>query len=170
MPDNSPIAEHAASMHGVFCHTCQAPAWNDGMEHHRLLMPAMLHRSLAAATTESRTTQWRTPSITSPYISGCVRDVSTDVALSSILTGQEQRDMFTVGTQATIHHIPAVGITAALVTAVILFWANYRNPLLWQRMNRKTSFSCRQGVMTIRFNSGRLKVLSFYDCHQDFYI
>lgn len=51
-----PKAKHAAGMHGAFCHTCQAQAWNDRMEHCGIMMPVMLHRGPAAATTESRTT------------------------------------------------------------------------------------------------------------------
>lgn len=54
------------------------------------------------------------------------------------LTGQHHRDTLRPSGERCQNTgflflcIPAVGITAALVAAVVLFWANYRNPLLEQ--------------------------------------
>ena len=130
-----------------------------GNERIGIMMPVMLHRSLAAATTESRATQWR-PSFhhTSLYSKMCAwcngrrgTEPQHRQRGDSSERGRRQRDKFTdcmVDCGKTSHrsvHSCRGNTNRTLVTALGLLWANYRNPLLWQYMKRETSFSCRQG-------------------------
>ena len=137
------------------CHTCQAGA-RTGRMGSWCLWRCTGTRLLRRLSHEPHSDG--PPSITPPYIVRCVRDATADVAPSRSpghvvihLNGPttERRAHWLRGglweNKPPFCTFLSWEYKQSLVTALVLLWANYRNPLLWQYMKHETSFSCRQG-------------------------